>query len=67
MADSGYIDPHARGQVLISLGDFDLANEAVNLSLIERTPLAAFFKFDPEFDPLRKTPRFIELIAKLGQ
>ncbi len=67
LADSGYIDPLAEGQVQISLGNVERAVECVGRSLDERTLYAAFLTLDPMFDSLRDVPNFNELISKLRQ
>jgi len=67
LAESGYIDPLAEGQVQISLGNIELAVECVGHSLDERTPASAFLNLDPMFDSLRDVPKFKELISQLKQ
>jgi hypothetical protein len=67
LAESGYIDPLAEGQVQISLGNVDRAVECVGRSLDERTLFAAFLNLDPMFDSLRDIPKFNELISQLKQ
>lgn len=65
LKETGYIDPHAQGQVWIALDDTDHALESVRESLEERTPLVVTAGLDPEFDPLRPDPRFDALISRL--
>ena len=67
LAESGYIDPLAEGQVQISLGNVDLAIECVRRGLDARTLFSAFLHLDPMFDSLRGFPKFNELISKLRQ
>jgi serine/threonine-protein kinase len=67
LAESGYIDPLAEGQVQISLGNVDLAVECVGRCVDARTLFAAFLNRDPMFDSLRGIPKFNELISKLKQ
>ena len=66
LADSGYIDPMAEGQVQISLGNVDRAVECVDRSLDERTLFAAFINLDPMLDSLRDIPKFNEISRSLG-
>ena len=66
MAETSYVEALAIAQLHIALANFDQAIDFVARSLDERELFSVFVKLDPEFKPLRKDPRFDELVSRLG-
>jgi serine/threonine-protein kinase len=66
MSKFGYVDPTAVTHVQIALNNIDAAIDGIARSLDERLPFAWSLRLDPEFDRLRRDPRFGDLMSRLG-
>jgi TolB-like protein/DNA-binding winged helix-turn-helix (wHTH) protein/Tfp pilus assembly protein PilF len=66
-AQSGkmYVSPYYIGIVYLALRKNDLAMDWFEKALADRSNGLVFLNVEPELDPLRTNPRFIELEAKL--
>lgn len=60
------ISPIGIGLVHTYLGDFDKAFEYLEKGLVYRDIWVLSLKYSPEYEPLRKDPRFDKLVAKIG-
>ncbi len=54
------------GVAQATMGDLDAAFERFDKSLRLREPQLVYVQCEPSFDPLRKDPRYNELIGKIG-
>jgi hypothetical protein len=52
--------------VYIGLAEFETALDWLEKGLAERSYWMVFLKTDPVFDPLRRHPRFIQLLSRMG-
>ena len=56
--------PSIAGTVLAFVGETSAAMDCLERSMQEGTP-PAFLSLDPILDPLRKDPRFVQMLARL--
>jgi TolB-like protein/DNA-binding winged helix-turn-helix (wHTH) protein/Tfp pilus assembly protein PilF len=60
-----YVSPYYIGIVYLALGKDDLAMDWFEKALADRSNGLVFLNVEPELDPLRTNPRFIDIEAKL--
>jgi serine/threonine-protein kinase len=61
-----YVSSQFMAQIHLGLGEKDLALQWLEKAFEERSIIMPWLKLDPMFDPLRKDPRFVELVRKVG-
>jgi len=61
-----YVSPYYVATVFLALGKNDLAMDWLEKALADRSNGLVFLKVEPELDPLRSNPRFIDLERKLN-
>ena len=66
LADIMYVSPVSRAKVLAGLGEHDRALDALEQGIRERDFQAVYLAIDSTWDPLRKDPRFVELLERVG-
>jgi adenylate cyclase len=59
-------DNRSMSLIYVALGEYDHAFEWLEKSLQEHEEALCSLKVDPKLDPIRKDPRFNELIRKIG-
>ena len=64
--DAQYTSPFDIGMAHYHLGEIDSAFVWFGRALEKKDPMLGPIKVDPEFDALRKDPRFVELIKRVG-
>jgi Flp pilus assembly protein TadD len=62
----GYIPAGAFINPLLALGDYDEAFVWFYRAYHEKSTILQFLKVHPYFDPVRKDPRFIDLVHRVG-
>lgn len=55
-----------RANIQLGLGEHDDALEALNAALDMSTAPELLLRSAPQFDPLRRDPRFAHLLARVG-
>jgi len=66
-AAAGRPDPYHTALVQLALGRIDVALVSLKEAFARRAPLMVMLATDPELDPLRDDPRFIELADRVAQ
>jgi len=66
-AAAGRPDPYHTALVQVALGRVDAALASLEDAFARRAPLMVMLATDPELDPLRDQPRFIELATRVAQ
>ncbi len=66
MASRRYVSPFCPALIYLGLGDQPRALKGLEKSYQVRSQWIALLKVDNIFDPLRRQPRFIELMKKVG-
>jgi tetratricopeptide (TPR) repeat protein len=61
-----YVSPTIRASVYASLGDRDRAFAWLDRAFAERDFLLVTVRVEPMFDPLRRDPRFTELLTRMN-
>ena len=61
-----YVTPYFRARVHAALGELPEALDWLETAYRERASLMAFLKVDPQFDKIRHTPRFQELLQAMN-
>ncbi len=61
-----YVDPYDFARIEIALGKHDDALEDLEMAYQMRSNLMMNLKVDPALDPLRRTPRFQELMRRMN-
>jgi serine/threonine-protein kinase len=61
-----YLSPFQIALIYAGLGENDKAIEWLQTAKRERDPFLIYIRVDPNFDNLRKDPRFIELMQQIG-
>ncbi len=61
-----YVSPVSRAMVQLSLGEHDLALNSLEQGIRDRDFRVIYLGIDTTWDPLRESPRFIELLERLG-
>jgi len=59
-------DHRSMALIYAALGEYDLAFDWLYKSLEKHEEALCSLKVDPKLDPIRKDPRFNELIRKIG-
>jgi len=62
----GYARPYGMAQIYGYLGDKDKAFSSLEIALRERDTQMTELGIDPQFDPLRSDPRFVDLERRVG-
>jgi TolB-like protein/Tfp pilus assembly protein PilF len=62
----GHNDYRSMGLIFVALGDVDTAFDWLNKSYERHEEALCSLKVDPKLDPVRKDPRFNELVRKIG-
>jgi serine/threonine-protein kinase len=65
-ATTGYVSSVAFATLFIGLGDIERALDWTERAREERRGWVAYLKINPIFDPLRESPRFRALVAKMN-
>ena len=61
-----YVDPYAVAIVYVGLGEFDQALQSLETAANEvATWLTLFVKCDPRCEPLRSTPRYVDVLRRM--
>lgn len=66
LAHSDYVSLRSRVYILAGLGDWNSVFPDFERSFRDHSPWLATVNVDPRFDPIRKDPRFIDLLHRLG-
>jgi serine/threonine protein kinase/tetratricopeptide (TPR) repeat protein len=66
MARERYVSPYYRAQIHAGLGDRDAGLDALYAALEDRAHWLAFVAIDPGLNPLRGTPRFDDVVRRVG-
>jgi adenylate cyclase len=61
-----YVPPYYQALILAGLGDRGRALDRLEKSLDSRDDFASYIKVDPRFDDLRREPRFVGLLRRMG-
>jgi TolB-like protein len=61
-----YVTPYGRALVWVGLGDFDRSFAELNRAVEGRTHWVVWLNRDSRWAPLRKDPRFRELVRRIG-
>jgi eukaryotic-like serine/threonine-protein kinase len=61
-----YLSPFQIALIYAGLGENDKAIEWLQTAKRERDPFLVYVQVDPNFDNLRKDPRFVELMQQIG-
>lgn len=64
--DERYVSPHLFALVYLGLGDKERALSLLEQTFAERGAYLIFLTTDPLYDPLRKLPKFDDLIRRVG-
>jgi len=62
----GYVSPFELSTIYVALGKNERAFELLDDAYNERSLGITWLKVRPEFDPIRKDPRFVNLIRRIG-
>ena len=65
-ATHGYLPPFFLAKLSVALGEHEQALTWLEESYAERDPYLAWLKIERGFDPLRKDPRFQDLLRRVG-
>ena len=65
-SDTMYVASDVIASVYVALGDKEHAFEYLNKAVGERAGWMVWLKLDPIWDPIRKDPRFIVILKKMG-
>jgi eukaryotic-like serine/threonine-protein kinase len=65
-AQHGYVSPYYFAMIYTALGEPQQALTALDQSYAERDRYLTWLKVDDAFDPLRKEPRFQDLLRRIG-
>lgn len=65
-AKKTYISPYSFAEIYSHLGDKQMALQLVQACLSERCGDVIFLNIDPDFDNLRREPKFKELLTQIG-
>ncbi len=60
------IEPYLLAQIHTALGDHDAALDALEQACEDRSYWMPFVNVEPKFDPLRRDPRFANLLRRIG-
>ena len=63
---TGPIQPYMVALVLVGLGRNDEAITLLEQAYDQRSTLLSYLDRDPRFDPLRTSPRFMELLRRMN-
>jgi serine/threonine-protein kinase len=66
LSQQRYISPAYVATIHAALGERDVAMDWLDKAYQQRSSSLAMLKVNPRFDSLRSTPRFIELLKKIG-
>ncbi len=61
-----YVSPGSVATLYVGLGEVDEAFAALTEAEAQHSYLVAWWKVDPDLDPLRSDPRFTALLKKVG-
>ncbi|MEN8194569.1 MAG: hypothetical protein ABFS12_17245, partial [Bacteroidota bacterium] len=61
-----YVDPYYFAAINIGLEEYDAAIDWLEKSVSDRSAWILYLDLAPIFDPVRKDPRFVKLIEKIG-
>jgi DNA-binding winged helix-turn-helix (wHTH) protein/tetratricopeptide (TPR) repeat protein len=61
-----YVPPAAIAAVLIGLEEYEQALDWLQMAVDQRSREALFFRSSAIYDPLRRHPRFVELMTRVG-
>jgi len=65
-AKSSYVSPVYPAMVAVGLGQDDLAIALLERAYEDRSPWMLFLAVEPLFQPLRRNPRFLDLLRRAG-
>jgi eukaryotic-like serine/threonine-protein kinase len=65
-AATQYVSPYGVAVIHTTLGEHEQALTWLEKAYAERSPWMVWLKADPRLDPLRKQPRFQQLVAKMA-
>ena len=63
---SKYVLPLFLARIHANLGENDQAMDYLERVYADRSESAVWLKVDPSFEPLRKDPRFVALVKRVG-
>jgi TolB-like protein/Flp pilus assembly protein TadD len=63
---AGYVPAAAFVNAYLGLGEYDQAFAALDEAYTERSDILQFLKVHPFFDPVRRDPRFAQLVHRVG-
>jgi eukaryotic-like serine/threonine-protein kinase len=66
LAKQKYVSPYFFAGIHVGLGEHDPAIEFLEQSYNERSHWLIYLHIDPSMDPLRSTPRFQDLLGRIG-
>jgi serine/threonine-protein kinase len=61
-----YVQPSGIAAIHIALGDTDQGFEWLEKAFVDQSTSLVYLKVDPVFDPVRKEPRFTDLVHRVG-
>ena len=61
-----YVQPYWVAVIHVALGDTDQAFDWLEKAFVDQSASLALLKVDPAFDPVRKDPRFTDMVRRLG-
>lgn len=65
-AETGYMKPYFIAMCHVALGDHDTAFEWFERSFEEQSEWLIWFGTEPKLDPIRKDPRYLDLLKRTG-
>ncbi len=63
-AENGFVSPYHRALLNIQLGEYSKALDLLEESVKYNEPWVAWLGVEPQFDPIRREPRFVELLRQ---
>ena len=61
-----YVQPAWVAVIHVALGDTDQAFDWLEKAFVDQSASLTLLKVDPAFDPVRKDPRFVDLMRRVG-